>query len=299
MQIKKHLKSPKSIVKPIVLYEYSDVVYKNEKKGYKGIIHEKAKICDDIIGKILQVDSKDTQIAMLARYNFEYKHFAESEFFTEIYRGNKKMLRSIKYPQAELVFMTVHGSKGLGFTNVIILNGSDEVFGFPAQLEMDPLLRLVKFDDRSYSYAEERRLFYVALTRTKNRAFILYPKTKPSSFVREIAEEYDLVTIHGDINENIPLQDRKEKACPLCEYPLQLKENRAYGLKLYMCTNEPEICSYMTNNLRSGNQSISKCDQCKDGFLIVKHSKKTDSHFFGCTNYKESGKGCNKTRVID
>ena len=299
MQLQKHLKSPKNIVKPIVLYEYSDLAYKNEIKGIKGIIHEKAKMCQDIIGKIVQTDRKNKKIAMLARYNFEYKHFAESEFFTEKYHGNRAVLKSIEYPEVELTFMTVHASKGLGFDNVIILNGSDEVFGFPAQLEMDPLLRLVKFDDRSYSYAEERRLFYVALTRTKNRVFILYPSSKPSVFVREIATEYDLVVNHGSIDNNIPLQDRKDKTCPLCGYPLQLKKNRAYGLKLYMCTNEPELCDYLSNNLRSGKEPIRKCDKCKNGFLIVKNSRKNDNYFFGCTNYKESGTGCNNTRKID
>lgn len=299
MQLRKHLKSPKTIKKPIVLFEYSDVVYKNEKKGYKGIIHEQAKICDKIIGNILKVSPKSSTIALLARYNFEIKNFAKSDFFKIVKRNNKEELRSVNYPQAKLVSMTVHSAKGLGFDNVIILNGSDQLFGFPAQIEMDPLLKLVKYDDQSYSYAEERRLFYVALTRTKNRVFILYPSSKPSSFVREIGAEYKLINIHGNLKQDIPLQDRKEKACPLCGYPLQFKQNSAYGLKLFMCTNEPELCDYMTNNLRSGKQSIQKCDQCKDGFLIVKHSKKTDNFFFGCTNYQTNKKGCNNLKELE
>jgi DNA helicase-4 len=194
--------------------------------------------------------------------------------------------------------MTIHSSKGLGFDNVIILNGSDEVFGFPSQLEMDPILKLVKYDDQTISYAEERRLFYVALTRTKNKVYLLYPTTKPSAFVKELTKGYSTVRFPKSINQHIPIQDRKDKRCPICGYPIQLKKNKAYGLKLYMCTNEPELCGYLTNNLRSGKKSVRKCPDCRTGFLIVKHSIKNDNYFFGCTNYEDNGKGCNHSESL-
>jgi DNA helicase IV len=297
-QLTKHLKSPKTIQNPIELYEYSDVVYANEKKGIKGINHEKAKICSEIIGKIIN-DNPKAEIALLKRYHFEENQLVETEFFEHKMVRGIPVFKSTKFPKAKLVVMTVHASKGLGFDNVIILNGSDHVFGFPSQLEMDPLLKLVKYDDQSYVYAEERRLFYVALTRTKNRVYILYPLSKPSVFVKEIASEYELVVNHGTIQDNFPLHEKHEKNCPVCYYPLQIKTSKAYnGLKLFMCTNDPEVCGYMTNNLKSGIQTISKCPSCKDGFMIVKHSKKTGNHFFGCTNYQDDGKGCNQTEVI-
>jgi DNA helicase IV len=295
-QLKKQLKSPKHITKPVILYEYSDIVTKNERKGFKGIIHEKAKICDRIIGEILAEHGRGSTIAILGRYNFEHKQMIESDFFN----GNDQgQIWSVNHPEANILFLTVHRSKGLGFDHVIVLNGSDGTFGFPTQIEMDPLLRMVKFDDRTITFAEERRLFYVALTRTKNRTHILYPKTRPSTFVKELARDYKLVDHPSTITDSIPLHDRKDKRCPICDYPLQLKENKAYGLKLFMCSNEPEICGYMTNNLRSGRDSITKCPSCKTGFLIVKHSKKTGDYFFGCTNYRSDGKGCNHTIPID
>ena len=64
--------------------------------------------------------------------------------------------------------MTVHRAKGLGYDNVIIINARNEVYGFPSQVQEDPVLKFVVKDDHSIEYAEERRLFYVALTRTKN-----------------------------------------------------------------------------------------------------------------------------------
>lgn len=82
--------------------------------------------------------------------------------------------------------MTAHASKGLGYDNVIIVNGKNETFGFPSKIEDDPVLAFVIKGDRSIDYAEERRLFYVAMTRTKNRVFVVAPEQNPSEFLLEI-----------------------------------------------------------------------------------------------------------------
>ena len=50
----------------------------------------------------------------------------------------------------------------------------------------------------------------------------------------------------------------------------------------------------MTNEYKAGKLSIIKCDQCRDGYLIIKPSQKED-YFLGCTNYKPNGTGCNRT----
>ena len=50
----------------------------------------------------------------------------------------------------------------------------------------DPVLNLVVPNDVSYNYAEERRLFYVALTRTRNRVFIVTLERRPSDFIKEL-----------------------------------------------------------------------------------------------------------------
>lgn len=99
--------------------------------------------------------------------------------------------------------------------------------------------KLIK-GDRSIDYAEERRLFYVAMTRTKNRVFFVAPEQNPSEFLLELKKDYKNVVLHGNWNEEKP-QSIAKKSCPLCGYPMQLKYKRAYGLRLYICTNEPEI----------------------------------------------------------
>lgn len=111
---------------------------------------------------------KTGKILLLGRYNFDIKFYIGKYFKCE----NGK-IKSIKYPNLDITFLSVHSSKGLGFDNVIILNCNDEVYGFPAKQENTDIL-------------EERRLFYVALTRTKNKVYILADINKPSLFLKEI-----------------------------------------------------------------------------------------------------------------
>ena len=155
------------------------------------------------------------------------------------------------------------------------------------------VMQLVTKNDRSIEYAEERRLFYVAMTRTKNRVYIVTPEQRPSEFILELINDYPDVTVNGNINYDSLTNIWTMKKCPVCSYPLQLRWNKNYGLKLWICTNEPEICDFLTNDITGGDLSIKKCDSCKDGYLIVKKSKGGGS-FLGCTNYKNDNTGCNR-----
>lgn len=83
-------------------------------------------------------------------------------------------------------FLTVHSAKGLESDNVIIINMADSTYGFPNKVINSKLLEELHPSDRSYLYAEERRLFYVALTRTKNKVYILVPWFRQSAFIKEL-----------------------------------------------------------------------------------------------------------------
>lgn len=131
------------------------------------------------------------------------------------------------------------------------------------------------------------------LTRTKNRVYFIAPEKNPSEFLLEIKREYKNVFLRGKWSEEEPVR-MGQKKCPVCGFPLQLKYKPSYGLKLYICTNEPEICSFMSNNLSGGKMSIMKCQECKDGYLIVKYSEK-GGYFLGCSDYKKNNTGCNCT----
>ena len=88
-------------------------------------------------------------------------------------------------------FMTVHKSKGLECDVTIVINLTDDPLGFPNKIVNDDILKFVSIDD-DFPYEEERRLFYVALTRTKTYNILLVDRKKPSVFAREITEDNNI-----------------------------------------------------------------------------------------------------------
>ena len=248
-QIKKKLVSPKKLNKPVVVLVYDD-------------FKDKIKLINDCLKEF---DDKQ-KILLIGRYNFEKNHLLNSGEFSE---SNNKII-SKKYPNLNIEFLSAHSSKGLGYDQVIILNGEDDVYGFPSKIKDDPIMKLININDISYAYAEERRLFYVALTRTKNRVYILASEKNPSKFILEISR-YNEVEVRGKLLN-------KSYNCPKCGFPLI----KMHGL--YVCSNEKELCNFKTNNLKY-MKNIIKCPRC-NGYLIV---KKGQPDFIGCTNYI---KGC-------
>lgn len=145
-QIKKELKSYKHINKPIKI-----IYYINPRKAFSKLYKE--------------IKLKNNNLLVLGRNNFDIKKFSK-EIIPE--------------------YMTIHSSKGLEADNVILINLTDNLYGLPCKLENAKLLEELHPSDKSYLYAEERRLFYVALTRTKNKVYILVPFVKKSIFIKEI-----------------------------------------------------------------------------------------------------------------
>ena len=249
-----------------------------------------AECVNEIIGEILEEYGLKSSILLLGRYKFDKKRLLKSEEF--IGSEDSNTLRSRKYPMANLTFLTVHSAKGLGFDNVIILNTEEGKFGFPSQIEDDPIMRLVIQQDYSMEFAEERRLMYVALTRTKNHVYLAVPQNKPSRFLLELIKDYKLEHPEG---LNKAVEKQLTLKCPICGYPLKYELNKNYGINLYMCTNDPEVCDFMTNS-KECMKDIFACNRCKNGYMIVKLNK-NGQYFYGCTNYDEKIK-CKNTISI-
>ncbi|MDR3344134.1 MAG: UvrD-helicase domain-containing protein [Oscillospiraceae bacterium] len=280
-QIKKKLISPKHLSNPVILTEFDD----SFKPDFA-----MAEAAEATIEKIISEFGNKASILLIGRYNYDSYKICRTGKFSNL-SGNH--IKCAKFPSANLTFMTAHSAKGLGFDNVILLNMFEGKFGFPCQLEDDPIMKLVRFEDTSMPFAEERRLFYVALTRTKNCVYILAPQRKPSRFLIELINDFH---IPYSQNLNMETVDLFRLRCPLCGYPLKYEFNKNYGLGLYLCTNEPEVCDFMANN-KTHLHDIYKCEQCQDGYMIVK-TKGTEA-FYGCTGYDSQAKsGCNNMRPI-
>lgn len=275
-QIRKQLLSPKHLENPIIIEPFDDSV--------KMMVSLATKV-EEIIGKIVDEFGIKSSILLIGRYNYDMYKLYRTGKFAEL-PGNR--VKSEKYPNANITFMTAHSSKGLGYDNVVLINMFEGKFGFPCQIEDDPIIKLVMHEDKSMPFAEERRLFYVAMTRTKNRVYIATPKHRPSRFLVELIKDY-----HLPVSEEINMQtvDLFNLRCPICGFPLKYEFNKNYGLNLWLCTNDAEVCDFMTND-KIHKHDICKCRKCKDGYLIVKMNPKNGNVFYGCTNYNNAERKC-------
>lgn len=141
--------------------------------------YERNKYCETI-GKLVASIPIDKSIFLLGRYSFDdyylsfmYKSIKDGGRFYYIIGGRK------------IEFLTVHKSKGLEADYVIVLQCNKDTYGFPSQISDDPVLNYVLTKSDQYPYGEERRLFYVAITRAKIMTMVLYDQRFPSVFVEE------------------------------------------------------------------------------------------------------------------
>lgn len=141
--------------------------------------YERRDYCN-VIGQLVASIPLDKSVFLLGRYSFDdyylsfmYKSVKEGNRFFYII-GDRK-----------IEFLTVHKSKGLEADYVIILQCNKDTYGLPSLVSDDPVLNYVLTKSDQYPYGEERRLFYVAITRAKVKTYILYDRRFPSVFVDE------------------------------------------------------------------------------------------------------------------
>lgn len=138
---------------------------------------------DAIERKISDLPEGST-VLVLGRYTFDInlidnaKTRRNSDGTTSLVFGSRKDL--------DIRFMTVHGSKGLQADYVFIVNCKDDNLGFPNKAKDSPLVSVLLESKDDYPFAEERRLFYVALTRAKKGVYLVLNKGNVSPFVNEL-----------------------------------------------------------------------------------------------------------------
>lgn len=170
LQIKKSLLSNVTRTNPLKFYHY-------DKNQYD--------IVRNILKKIHNNNPNDN-VLILARKNKHISKMFETDYFTE---GVDSRVVFKDYPNMIIDAMSIHSAKGLGADQVILLNVTNDDFPCPNKEDiwLNNLFKPQGYNE-NYPFAEDRRIFYVALTRTKKDVYLLLPLDKPkiSPFVEEL-----------------------------------------------------------------------------------------------------------------
>ena len=255
-QIRKQIHSDKTLVNPIKVVYYDDECV------------PALQLTLNLIGESFPKGN----ILLLGRNNKDIEPYLEKSFLS--YDKKAKKYVYSPYPELNLRFSTVHGSKGLEEDFVILLSAEDAQSGFPNKMEDDPLLNLVLSAPSSYRYAEERRLWYVALTRTKSYVFIMVPMTSQSIFLKEMEGLYQVVNpeILEGLETRIP--------CPRCKGGHLVPRKAPDGRSFYGCSNYP-FCKYSIDDVLAVEKNR-HCPHCGD-FMVFRKGRR--GAFLSCHNY--------------
>ncbi len=149
------------------------------KTGLEFYPYDRQNYCS-IVEQLVASIPLDKSIFLLGRYSFDDYYLSFT--FKSIKEGNQfyYVIGSRK-----IEFLTVHKSKGLEADYVILLQCNKDTYGFPSLVSDDPTLNYVLTKSDQFPYGEERRLFYVAITRAKVKTLVMYDKRIPSLFVDE------------------------------------------------------------------------------------------------------------------
>jgi DNA helicase-4 len=183
------LKSGKSLKNPVRIITYEkERGRQNQAKAKENLVKATADIIKDIVKNfgITAENADKHRILITARYNYDLRCIENTT--TTYFTAKNNEVYCTEYPFVKLDFCTVHASKGLTYENVIVLDVDDDgLYGFPNKRKDDEIMSYVFEGDTGVIYAEERRLFYVALTRTENYVYLIVPRNYKSEFIEEIS----------------------------------------------------------------------------------------------------------------
>ena len=194
-----------------------------------------------LMEKMIARVPSDKTAYIISRYSYDVRVLASPRIRMDYDQNSDNV--TLQIAGRKVKFMTIHGSKGLEADYVFVLNCNSGFYGFPSLVSDDPVLDYVLSDQEHYEYAEERRVFYVGITRAKVHTVVLYNENTPSPFVTEM---------NRTISEN-------PNPCPWCgvghrilKYEGWTKQKTPY--KVWGCDNREANCQYFEREFYNGNR---------------------------------------------
>lgn len=234
---------------------------------------------------------KKTSVIVLARYNFLIDDWSSP---------SAKRRMNAAFPTLDITLMTVHSAKGREADYVVTVGLEKGKHGFPSEKETDSILEFLLPEKEAFRFAEERRLFYVALTRARHRVYVVYNPLIASSFIKELVNKgYSICS--NEFAEALVYRDIPDVPCPLCKdgnlIPKMGKNGTFIGCNhLPYCRYTERPCpqcgdlmrrigrfKFCTNEKCGGVEPI--CPSC--GAVMVKRNGPYGV-FWGCHNYRRN-----------
>ena len=138
---------------------------------------------DDLAVELSRLPSY-ASIYFLGRYGHDLMGIENNHLFNIEYFQDEISIYFKRRADLKIGFMTVHQSKGLEADYIFILNNKQGRSGFPSEKE-DSKIRKILFPRKDF-FEEERRLYYVAMTRAKKCTILLTKEDNQSSFLLEV-----------------------------------------------------------------------------------------------------------------
>lgn len=241
----------------------------------------------DIYNRIRE-QHPEASIAVLARYRYLIKEAKEV-----IKDQNVK-------------FWTFHGSKGLEADYCILLGFFQGKTGFPNENKEEAVIEALLPMLDNYPHSEERRLFYVALTRAKKESHLIADINAPSEFINELLSPQYKLNIASD---GFKSRYRKIFKCPICSTGYFALKTGKFG-NFYSCTSgsvcrsSPRICEKCGSpSIDTEDMSICQNPNCQNTFPICEKCGRPMrlregkfGKFWGCSGYGVKGDQCSNKR---
>ena len=240
-----------------------------------------------------------SSVLVLGRFTFTFSEVTSAE-----YRSRVRRL----HPGLDVQFMTAHGSKGKEADYVVILDVSQGRYGFPSERPTEPALEFLLPEAERFRFAEERRLFYVALTRARHRTYVVYDPARPSSFVTELLDEEDPYRVGTGECGDADIAAAPRPECPRCKAGRLVAKTGEYG-SFAGCSHYPycdyreSVCPKCGGFMRLDTlervcvsagcgRRVRICPRC-GGDLVEREGPW--GRFIGCSNYGRNGHSCTYT----
>lgn len=186
----------------------------------------------------------DKSAYIISRYSYDVRDIIGNH---KVHHNANDDSVSIEFGNRKVKFMTIHGSKGLEADYVFMINCNSGLYGFPSLVSDDPIMDYVLSDPEHYEYAEERRVFYVGITRAKTHTVVLYNEDTPSPFVYEM-------------DENVI---QNPNPCPWCGEGRRIVRYEGWTVNktkyiAWGCDNKAANCQYFEREFFNGKEEISR-----------------------------------------